>query len=78
VKLLVSGRNRPEIEDQLNLDNHNNGPVKLSLELNATHITSAVNTYINHKVSELKNFDNKLQDQVRGQMRQRRKGFFFG
>ncbi|KAJ1329819.1 dynein assembly factor with WDR repeat domains 1 [Microdochium nivale] len=47
-KWLVSSRNWPQIEEILREVGH-----KLSLEVNETSVTEAVNTYIKHKVSEL-------------------------
>ena len=49
VKWLVSSRNRADIEKQLNPD----GPHLLSLELNSSRISDAVNAFINFKVSKL-------------------------
>ncbi|KAL4732806.1 NACHT domain-containing protein [Aspergillus similis] len=50
VKWVVSSRNRDDIEQALEFDNQKN---KLSLELNANHISNAVAVYINYKVSQL-------------------------
>jgi hypothetical protein len=64
VKWLVSSRYRRDIEERLGLDSSR---MKLSLELNAHQVSNAVNVYINHKVSQLtqlKNYDSKLQDDV--------------
>ncbi|KAF2433517.1 HET-domain-containing protein [Tothia fuscella] len=50
VKWIISSRNWPDIEDQLERAGHK---IKLSLELNADSISTAVSTYIQHKVLEL-------------------------
>ncbi|KAL2801694.1 hypothetical protein BJX63DRAFT_157636 [Aspergillus granulosus] len=50
VKWVVSSRNRDDIEQALEL---NDSKGKLSLELNASHISDAVAAYINDKVSRL-------------------------
>ena len=71
VKWLVSSRNRHDIEERLKI---NDGPVTLSLELNAESISKAVDAYIDHKVSELarmKEYDSKLENQVRDQLHQK-------
>ncbi|KAH7016527.1 uncharacterized protein B0I36DRAFT_232076, partial [Microdochium trichocladiopsis] len=47
-KWLISSRNWPQIEEPLCKVAH-----RLSLEVNETSVTEAVNTYIEHKVSEL-------------------------
>ncbi|KAH7012490.1 uncharacterized protein B0I36DRAFT_369647 [Microdochium trichocladiopsis] len=47
-KWLISSRNWPQIEEPLSEVAHG-----LSLEVNETSVTEAVNTYIEHKVSEL-------------------------
>ncbi|KAL4863058.1 hypothetical protein BDV12DRAFT_33997 [Aspergillus spectabilis] len=51
VKWIVSSRNREDIEQELEIGDEE---TKLSLELNAHHISDAVAAYINHKVSWLK------------------------
>jgi hypothetical protein len=70
VKWIVSSRNKFEIEQQLELDNRQ---IKLSLELNADHVSQAVDTYINYKVSRLPSIkeDSELQEKVRDQMREK-------
>lgn len=75
VKWIVSSRNRHEIEQRLH---HAALEMRLSLELNARHVTQAINTYIDHKIAHLVSLqDNKsLQDQVRGEMRHRADGTF--
>ena len=75
VKWIVSSRDRPDIDRQLALgDAH----VKLSLELNAEHVSHAVDVYIDHKVSQITSMDRDeaLKDQVRHKMRQKADGTF--
>jgi hypothetical protein len=60
IKWIVSSRNRYDIEQWLGLDSH----TRLSLELNADHISHAVEVYVDHKVPQLVSL-RKLQDQVR-------------
>jgi hypothetical protein len=75
VKWIVSSRNRPDIDKQLALgDAH----VRLSLELNAEHVSHAVDVYIDHKVSQITSIerDEALQGQVRHKMRQKADGTF--
>lgn len=76
VKWIVSSRNRHDIEARLQLnDSHTN----LSLELNAEHVSHAVDVYIDHKVSQLtrlKHYDSMLQDQVRDLLCQKANGTF--
>jgi hypothetical protein len=50
VKWIVSGRNWPDIEAQLEQAGHK---VRLSLELNAKSVTAAVNIFIQQKVDQL-------------------------
>jgi hypothetical protein len=76
VKWIVSSRNKHDIEARLQL---NDGHTNLSLELNAEHVSQAVNVYIDHKVSQLtrlKQYDSMLQDQVRHLLRQKANGTF--
>jgi hypothetical protein len=64
VKWIISSRNWPDIEDQLERAGHK---IKLSLELNAESISTAVNTYIQHKVLELaqmKGYNDTTRDMV--------------
>ncbi|KAH6639423.1 WD40-repeat-containing domain protein [Boeremia exigua] len=64
VKWIVSSRNLPHIEDQLESVQCN---VRLSLELNAESVSAAVRVFIQHKVSQLaqqKKYDQKTQDAV--------------
>ncbi|KAI9662792.1 MAG: hypothetical protein M1829_006136, partial [Trizodia sp. TS-e1964] len=59
VKWIVSSRNWPEIEEQLETARQK---VPLCLELNAESISTAVSLYIQHKVrqlAQLKKYDNK-------------------
>jgi hypothetical protein len=68
VKWLVASRNRPDIEERLRPDGLR---VKISLELNSTHVSRAVTTFINYKVHELaarKKYDTKLQEEVKNQL----------
>ncbi|KAF3031302.1 hypothetical protein E8E12_000029, partial [Didymella heteroderae] len=64
VKWIVSSRNWPEIEEQLEQDGHK---ATLSLELNAESVSAAVGVFIQHKVTQLaqqKNYDQQMQDMV--------------
>ncbi|RSL42799.1 hypothetical protein CEP54_015353 [Fusarium duplospermum] len=64
VKWIVSSRNWPEIEEYLNLAPRN---LRLSLELNGTAVSGAVNTYIQHRVEKLvtmKNHDDNMRQAV--------------
>jgi hypothetical protein len=64
VKWIVSSRNWPEIEEQLEQAGHK---VRLSLELNAESVSAAVSFFIRHKVSQLaqqKKYDQQTQDAV--------------
>jgi nucleoside phosphorylase/Cdc6-like AAA superfamily ATPase len=64
VKWIVSGRNSSDIEEQLQRAGHK---VRLSLELNAESVSTAVSIYIQHKVDQLarqKKYDNKTRDAV--------------
>ena len=75
VKWIVSSRNRYDIEQRLRLgDSHS----RLSLELNADHISHAVDVYVDHKVSQLVSLrkDKALQENVRDQLRQKSDGTF--
>jgi len=75
VKWIISSRNIPEIEQRLPLDDSG---LKLSLELNAEHVSHAIGVYIDHNVSQLASIkhDKALQGQVRSQMRQKADGTF--
>jgi hypothetical protein len=64
IKWIVSSRNQPDIEEQLEQAGHN---VRLSLELNAESVSAAVGVFIQHKVSQLaqrKKYDKQTQDAV--------------
>jgi hypothetical protein len=64
VKWLVSSRNWPSIEEQLEKAGIK---VKLCLELNAESVSAAVSSYIRHKVHQLaqeKRYDDKTRDAV--------------
>jgi hypothetical protein len=65
VKWIVSSRSWPDIEELLERAGHK---VRLSLELNAESVSTAVSIYIQHKVLQLaqrKKYDKKMQDAVR-------------
>jgi NACHT domain len=74
VKWIVSSRNEPDIEARIRLNNSQ----RLSLELNADHVSHAVNVYINYKVSQLPSVeqDSELQEKVRNQIREKANGTF--
>tara|TARA_R110002003_G_scaffold1615_1_gene23296 strand:+ start:2404 stop:3240 length:837 start_codon:yes stop_codon:yes gene_type:complete len=64
VKWIVSSRNWPGIEEQLEQAGHK---VRLSLELNAESVSAAVGVFIQHKVSQLaqqKKYEKQPQDAV--------------
>jgi hypothetical protein len=64
VKWIVSSRNWPDIEERLERAGHK---VKLSLELNAESVSTAVSIFIEQKVSQLaeeKRYDVKTRDAV--------------
>src|SRR5467141_5471053 len=75
IKWIVSSRNRYDIEQCLGIDDSH---TRLSLELNADHISHAVDVYVDHKVSQLVSLQNDkaLQEQVRDQMHQKSDGTF--
>jgi hypothetical protein len=65
VKWIVSSRNWPNIEEQLETAGQK---VRLCLELNAESVSTAVSIYIRHKVlqlAQLKTYDNKTESAVR-------------
>jgi hypothetical protein len=70
IKWIVSSRNRDDIEQCLGVDDSH---TRLSLELNADHISHAVDVYIDYKVSQLVSLrnDKALQETVRDQMHQK-------
>ena len=64
VKWIVSGRNRPDIEERLERVGHK---VMLNLELNAESVSTAVSVFIRDRVRQLaerKNYDHKTRDTV--------------
>ena len=64
VKWIVSGRNRPDIEERLESVGYK---VMLSLELNAESVSTAVSVFIQDRVRQLaerKNYDDKTRDTV--------------
>ncbi|KAF2626715.1 beta transducin-like protein HET-E4s [Macroventuria anomochaeta] len=64
VKWIMSSRNWPEIEEQLELAWHK---VRLSLELNAESVSAAVGVFTQHQVSQLakqKKYDKQTQEAV--------------
>ena len=64
VKWIVSSRNWPDIEEQLERAGHK---VRLSLELNAESVSTAVRTFIEQKVSQLaqqKRYNERTRDSV--------------
>ncbi|KAN0085554.1 Quinonprotein alcohol dehydrogenase-like superfamily [Elaphomyces granulatus] len=75
IKWIVSSRNRYDIEQRLGIDDSH---ARLSLELNADHISQAVDVYVDHKVSQLVSLrnDKTLQEQVRDQIHQKSDGTF--
>jgi hypothetical protein len=68
VKWIVSSRNWPGIEEQLEQAGHK---VKLSLELNAASVSAAVSVFIEQKVSQLaqqQKYDEQTKDAVFGHL----------
>ena len=68
VKWLVTSRNRQDIEERLRPDGLR---IKISLELNATHISRSVDSFINFKIQELaalKGYDKNLREKVKNQL----------
>lgn len=74
VKWIVSSRNQPQIEAELRPNNAQ----RLSLELNAEHVSQAVELFINHKVSQLASIEHEpaLQEKVRKEMHRNANGTF--
>ena len=65
VKWIISSRNWPNIEEQLNISDQK---VQLRLELNEDSIAAAVSTYIEHKLGDLakrKKYNSRLENSVR-------------
>jgi hypothetical protein len=76
VKWIVSSRNWPEIEERLETAR---GKARLSLELNAQSVTTAVNAYIRYKVlylSHLKQYDSKTETAVQDYLSSNANGTF--
>jgi hypothetical protein len=76
IKWMVSSRNRPDIEEQLEQAGHN---VRLSLELNAESVSAAVGVFIQYKVSQLaqqKGYNKQTQDAVFARLRSSAGGTF--
>jgi hypothetical protein len=77
VKWIVSSRNEAHIEQRLRLDDSG---IRLSLELkeNAKEVSYAVNTYIDHCISELTEIqhDEALRHSVRAKMQRKANGTF--
>ncbi|KAL4805677.1 hypothetical protein BDV18DRAFT_12049 [Aspergillus unguis] len=75
VKWVVSSRNRDDIEQALEFDDRKD---KLSLELNAHHISDAVAAYINYRASQLTVLrrNKVLLEQVKERLLQRSDGTF--
>ncbi|KAA8629413.1 hypothetical protein SMACR_08962 [Sordaria macrospora] len=76
VKWLVSSRNEVQIEEQLAMVAQQS---RLSLELNAESVTTAVNAYIQHKVDHLsrqKKYDSKLKTDVQNYLSSNANGTF--
>ncbi|KAF2022522.1 hypothetical protein EK21DRAFT_83177, partial [Setomelanomma holmii] len=76
VKWIVSSRNLPGIEEQLEQAGHK---VRLSLGLNAESVSAAVGVFIQHKVSQLaqqKKYDKQTQDAVFAGLTSRADGTF--
>ncbi|KAF2473226.1 HET-domain-containing protein [Lindgomyces ingoldianus] len=64
VKWIISSRNWPDIEGRLERAGNK---VRLSLELNAESVSTAVRSYVRHQVTQLaqeKKYDNKTRDAV--------------
>lgn len=74
-KWIVSSRNRPDIERHLAPDESH---MRLSLELNAEHVSQAINVYIEYKISQLMpiEHDEAIREQVRDHMRRKADGTF--
>ncbi|KAL2197078.1 hypothetical protein P885DRAFT_68962 [Corynascus similis CBS 632.67] len=76
VKWIVSSRNWSQIEERLDTSTKK---AKLSLELNAESVASAVDVYIEHKVDQLaetKNYEPSTKDTVRDYLRFNANGTF--
>jgi hypothetical protein len=76
VKWLVTSRNIPEIERQLQLDSRG---VKVSLEVKASHVSKAVAGFVEYKVQRLvtvQRYNASLQAEVQQQLRSKAEGTF--
>ena len=76
VKWLVASRNLPDIAERLRPDN---AQMKINLEMNAEHVTRAVNAFIDAKVQRLalqKQYDVALKEEVRRTLLQRSEATF--
>jgi hypothetical protein len=76
VKWLVTSRNIPEIEGQLQPDV---AGIKVSLEVSASHVSRAVAAFVEYKVERLatvKKYDRGLQAEVQHQLRDKAEGTF--
>ena len=75
VKWIVSSRNRLDIDRHLKLQDSG---LKLSLELtqNAAQVSSAVDAYIDNRISELESLQDKHKAQIRDILRQKANGTF--
>jgi hypothetical protein len=76
IKWIVSSRNWPDIEEQLEQAGHK---VTLSLELNADSVSRAVSVFIQHRVSELvqqKKYNTQTQDAVFARLTSSAEGTF--
>jgi hypothetical protein len=74
VNWIISSRNQPQIESKL----RPNDAQRLSLELNAEHVSRSVKLFVNHKVSQLASIEHEptLQEQVRNEMHRKADGTF--
>ncbi|CAN9292558.1 unnamed protein product [Alternaria alternata] len=76
VKWLVTSRNIPEIERQLQPDSRG---IKVSLEVKASHVSKAVAAFVEYKVQRLvtvQRYDARLQAEVQQQLRSKAEGTF--
>ncbi|KAF7508093.1 hypothetical protein GJ744_009675 [Endocarpon pusillum] len=76
VKWLVSSRNRPDIEERLRPAGSR---TKISLELNSSHISRAVNAFIDFrilKLTELKRYKAEVQKKIRKYLYEKADGTF--
>jgi hypothetical protein len=76
VKWLVTSRNIPEIERQLQPDSRG---IKVRLEVKASHVSRAVAAFVDYKVEWLatvQKYDRRLQAEVQQQLRDKAEGTF--